>query len=314
MKLQKLLFLFFLIFSNLLSATNRILYVDNFNNILGSYNLENKLLEFSRKNDIHTLILYELDKVNKRLPLSDSLKNGALAKFISRAKLEYNIKEISASGESGDFFLKAIHPYNKSRKKAEEKFDVYNLEYEYWYEKASSEGGYYCETYLKKGQLPCNRKGSFTYYIEALTIMKLLAEEESHPVKIEAYIGKFTKEEALELDHHLDRLLIHAYVKNPDKSYNYTKERLKLLSELNSKISISIIFSSEMNFMGRWLSKNDFKKAEEIFFKELNKDDKELTKTLNFEGFTYYNYSYYQKSLNNYKKNNRKIESNGFLN
>lgn len=80
-----------LFFSNQFSATNKILYVDGFNNILGSYNRENKLLKFSKENNIHTLILYNLHKINKRIPLSDPLKNWVLAVFISRAKLEYNI-------------------------------------------------------------------------------------------------------------------------------------------------------------------------------------------------------------------------------
>lgn len=295
--------LLFVIFFNatISLGNNRSLYVDNFNNILGNYNLENELLEFSKKNKINTLILYELHKVNKILPLADSIKNNVLANFISRAKLEFGIEKISASGETGDFFLNAIHPYNKSRKKPEEKFDIYNLEYEYWNDEHSLNGGYYCETYLKKGQTPCSRVGSFYYYVEALSIMKLLAEEESHPVKIEAYIGKFTKEEILKVVKHTDILLLHAYVKNPRDSYSYTKERLDILSSINAKIEISILFSSEMNFMGTWLKSNAYSTAEEIFFDELHKDKKELRDKLNLSGFTYYTYNFLKKSINTYR-------------
>jgi hypothetical protein len=290
----------------------RKLYVDEFNNILGSYNLEKELLEFSKKNNIQTLILYELNKVNKRFPLNDPAKNNELASFISRAKLSYNIKEIAASGESGDFFVEAIHPYNKSRKKAEEKFDVYNLEYEYWDTKASLKGGYYCETYLKNGEIPCNRVGSFNFYLGTLTTMKLLAKEESHPIKIEAYIGKFTKEEVLRISNHTDRLLIAAYVQNPNTSFQYTQDRLKWLSEIKSEIEVSIIFSAEMDFMGAWLGHNVFKQAEKQFFKDFDKEKKELTANLNFDGFTYYNYSYFKKALTAYKNNNRPRENTYF--
>jgi hypothetical protein len=287
----------------------RKLYVDEFNNILGSYNLEKELLEFSKKNNIQTLILYELNKVNKRFPLNDSTKNNVLANFISKAKLAYNIKEIAASGESGDFFVETLHPYNKSRKKAEEKFDVYNLEYEYWDKEASLKGGYYCETYLKNGQIPCNRDGSFNFYLGTLTAMKLLANEESHPIKIEAYIGKFTKEEVFKISNHADRLLIAAYVDHPDKSFEYVKERLNLLSQIKSKIEISLIYSSEMDFMGTWLRKNDFKQAEKLFFKDFDKEKIAIAANLNFNGFTYYNYSYFKKALADYKINNRKMEN-----
>jgi hypothetical protein len=285
----------------------RKLYVDEFNNILGSYNLEKKLLEFSKKNNIETLILYDLNKVHKRFPLGDPTKNNILASF--RAKLEYNIKEISASGESGDFFIEAIHPYNKSRKKATEKFDVYNLEYEYWNKETSINGGYYCETYLKKGQIPCNRVGSFNFYLGTLTVMKLLADEISHPIKIEAYIGRFRQEEVLKISNHVDRLLIASYVNNPDKSFEYVRDELKLLLEIKSEIEVSIIFSSEMNFMGVWLRENYFKNAEKIFFEELNKENKSLSTNLNFHGFTYYNFSYLDKVLTSYKNNNQKTEN-----
>lgn len=237
------------------------MYVDNFNDILGKYHSETELLKFAKKHDIQSLILYDLNKIHKRFSLGDSKKNQILADFISRAKLDFGIKEISASGESGDFFIKAIHPYNVSRKKSIEKFDVYNLEYEYWHPKNSLNGGYYCQTYLKKAQVPCSRSGSFKYYIEALSIMKLLIEEEPHPVKVEAYIGGFTKEEALIVSNYADRLLLHVYVNNPKKGYNYAKERLDILLETKSKVAISFIFSAEPDFMGSWLRKKNFKNA-----------------------------------------------------
>jgi hypothetical protein len=290
----------------------RKLYVDEFNNILGSYNQEKELLEFCKKNNIHTLILYELNKIHKRFSLGNSAKNNILASFISRAKLNYNIKKISASGESGDFFIEAIHPYNQSRKKAIEKFDIYNLEYEYWDEKASLNGGYYCENYLKDGQIPCNRVGSFNFFLGTLTTMKLLAEEESHPIKIEAYVGKFKESEVLKISNHVDRLLIAAYVENPNTSFQYTQDRLKWLTEIKSKIEVSLIFSAEMNFMGPWLRKNDFKIAEKQFFKDFDEVNIETSTDLNFDGFTYYNYSFFKKALTAYKNNNRQIENTYF--
>ena len=102
-------------------STERELYVDNFSNILGTYHLETELLEFAKNHEINTLILYDLHKINKRFPLGDETKNGVLASFIVKAKVEYGIQKISASGESGDFFTNVIHPYNISRKNSKEK-------------------------------------------------------------------------------------------------------------------------------------------------------------------------------------------------
>jgi hypothetical protein len=282
----------------------RKLYVDNFNNILGSYNLEKKLLDFCAKNNIKTLILYELHKVNKRLPLADSTKNKVLAKFISKARLEYNIEEISASGETGDFFLKAIHPYNQSRKKKEEKFNVYNLEFEFWKKGDYEDGGYYCETYLKKGAIPCTREGSFNYFIEALDIMKLLVDQDNCSVKIEAYIGITSTKEISTIAKYVDRLLVHAYKLDPEKSYLYSKERLNMLAEINSNIEVSIIYSAEGKFMGNWLKKNSYIKAENIFYNEI-KNNPKVYKNINFNGFTYYTYKHLESSLRFYKLNHQ---------
>ena len=96
------------------------------------------------------MILYELNKINKRISLSDPRSNNILSEFIHKAKQKYQIKKIGVSGESADFFVKIINVYNNSRQKPTEKFDIYNLEYEYWSSKASGIDGYYCVNYLEE--------------------------------------------------------------------------------------------------------------------------------------------------------------------
>lgn len=298
MKFHQQLFSFFLFIMSISFCfgqkeyENRALYVDNFATILGSKTLVNELLEFSKNHQINTLILYDLHKVNKRFHLGDVSKNHLLANFIKKARVEFGIKKISASGESSNFFLKAIHPFNLSRKNKLERFNVYNLEYEYWNEKESLENGYYCNNYLKKVQLPCNRENSFKYFIQSLFVMKSLAEELDKNIEIEAYIGNFNNNEVEKISKHVDRLLIHDYVKDPNRNFIYIKERLKLLEKINSKIDISILYSSEMNFMGKWLKDHKLHEAEIKFFKKLEESDISLKQHLNFKGFSYYNYGY----------------------
>ena len=67
---------------------------------------EDKLLLFAQKNNFKILILYKLNKVNKRITLSDPRNNNILSEFIQKAKQKYQIKKIGASGESADFFCK----------------------------------------------------------------------------------------------------------------------------------------------------------------------------------------------------------------
>ena len=238
-----------------------------------------------------------MHKINKRFPRGVFYKDQPMATFISKAKTKYNIKRVSASGETANFFINAVHPYNLSRKKKEEQFDVYNLEHEYWNDKESLDGGYYCETYLKKASMSCDRNSSFNYFINSLFVMRELVKDANLDIEIEAYVGRYTRKEIDSISSHVDRLLIHDYVAKPEYSFLYVKDRLNYLDAIHSHIDVSILFSAENNFMGKWLRTHDFKKAEEIFFKELEKKEIALENHLNFAGFTYYNYSYFKKSL-----------------
>ena len=295
-KLKHLFSVICLLFVASIYGQERKMYVDNFANILGTYHLEQELFDFVEANDIDELILYDLNKVHKRFPLGDVSQNQILADFICKAKKHYGVTSVSASGETGDFFIKAIHPYNKSREIELERFDIYNIEYEYWNKKESLDNGYYCETYLKNEQLKCNRENSFGYFMSSLKTMKELAKKDNLDIKTEAYVGKYTRDEVDEISSHVDKLLIHDYVRDPKYSYMYVKDRLNQLDAIHSHIEVSILFSYENNFMGKWLKNHRFQEAEESFHAELAKNDVTIKDHLNFTGFTYYNYSWFKRN------------------
>ena len=236
-------------------ASNRILYVDEFYHILGNEEKENNLLDFTVKNGFDKIILYDLHKINRDYPLADNKKNNILARFIFKAKINYGLKGVGGSGESGDFFITAIHAYNMSRINPIERFNTYNLEYEYWKKEPSENGGYYCENYLRRNGKSCNRKNTFDFFINSLAIMKDLASKNSHKVT------KIPK--------------------------------------------ISIIYSSELLFMGGWLKYNSLKKAENIFIDSMMKRNKDLFRKINFTNFTYYNYNELAKSVRYYNNINK---------
>ena len=288
-----------------IAAFQRTLYVDNFNNILGNPSKEDKLLFFAKRNNFNTLILYQLNKVDKRLSLSDPRKNNTLAEFISKSKIKFGLKHIGASGEAASFFTDVIDIYNKSRNKPEEKFDIYNLEYEYWSRKASGIDGYYCINYLEENKITCNREGSFNYFISNLKTLKSLSKESKHKINIEAYVGYYTKNEISEITKYCDRLLIHAYGKTPKMSFSTAKSSLNHLYKINSKVKASILFSTRMDQLGYWLKFESIGNCESQFIKEMNIKNINLKKNLNFDGFTYHTYSFLEKSISyfSYSKN-----------
>ncbi|MDG1397331.1 MAG: hypothetical protein P8P88_03000 [Polaribacter sp.] len=289
-----------------IQASNRILYVDEFYHILGNEEKENNLLNFTAENGFDKIILYDLHKINKIYSLADKTKNEILARFIFKAKTDYNLKGVGGSGESADFFITAIHAYNMSRLNPIERFDTYNLEYEYWKKDESEIGGYYCENYLKKNGKTCDRENTFNFFINSLKIMKKLAQENSNKVTVEAYVGKYLEHEIKEITKYVDRLLVHVYVQNPISGFNFANERLAYLAKTNTKMpKISIIYSSEILFMGGWLKYYSLNKAEEIFINTMREKDQNLFSKINFTDFTYYNYSYLAKSVKYYNYLNK---------
>lgn len=291
--------IFFILFFSVLNSafSQRILYVDDFIKILGKENKEDKLLSLARDNNFKTLILYDLDKIDKKLfHLADSTKNNSLINFIKKAKTNYNIREIGASGENGDFFINEIDVYNNSRKNPKEKFDVYNLEYEYWNSSESDLGGYYCENYLRKNGIPCTREGSYKYYLETLSIMNLLAKDSKHPIKVEAYIGKYQNNEIVNITKNVDRLLVSSYEKTISETLKNVKNRLAIMNNAHNNIEVSIIISAETKYLGGYLKYNSLDDLEKGIVNNLKKE----FKNLNISGFTYYNYSTLSKSLRHY--------------
>lgn len=300
---KKLFLIVFLFSSSLFYSLERTLYVDNFNDILGNPTKEDKLLSFAQKNNIKILILYELNKVHKRISLSDRRNNNILSEFIQKAKQKYLIKKIGASGESADFFVKIINTYNNSRQKSSEKFDIYNLEYEYWSSKASGIDGYYCVNYLEENGIPCGREGSFKFFIDNLKQLKNLSKGKPHKVEVDAYVGYYTQNEIIEIAKNCDRLVVLAIGKDPKFCFEAARNNLELIFNANSTIKASILFSTTMDNLGYWLKFDSLDKGESIFFTAMNSKNNQLKKKLNIEGFTYHTYSFLEKSISYYYYN-----------
>lgn len=294
-----LLFIFFTSFYSFCFGQQRALYVDGFSNILGNQLKEESLLKFAERNNFNTLILYQLNKVDKRYSLADPRKNNILAQFISKARLKYGIPHIGASGEAASFFINVIDVFNNSRNKQEEKFNVYNLEYEYWSSKASGIDGYYCVNYLEENGIPCGRKGSFQFFLENLKKLKKLVSKNKN-IEIETYLGYYTFNEINEISKVCDRVVLRSFGKNPKLSFSATKKNLNNLLKTKSKIKTSILFSTSMANMGRWLKFDSLDKGESQFIKEMNTNNPLLEKYLNIESFSYHTYSDLKKSVSYY--------------
>ncbi len=278
--------------SNFKVFANRAMYVNDFANILGNVTNENELLTYAQNNGIKTLLLYDLHIVNSNYNLLNPATNFILADFIYKAKTIYGVLDVAATAENAVFFTNVIDVYNNSRSNPLEKFDTYNLEFEYWDNSTTNPGGYYCTTYLTPNGLPCTVNGAFQFFITILQEMKTLANNNTHSIKTEAYVGWPTVTQAAIIGANLDRLRLHAYVSNPNTSFNYSKDRLIDFANGSPGLDISIIFSSEPNFMQSWLNNNSMGSAEHIYTADYLNGSSAWANNINLEGFTYFAYTY----------------------
>lgn len=285
-------FIFILIFVGLQTEASRALYVDGFASILGNNIAENELLHYAQTNGMETLLLYELHLVNANINMANPSTNGVLADFIYKAKTSYGITHMGGSAENADFFTNVIHAYNNSRTDPLEKFDIYNLEFEYWNPPLINNGAYYCTTYLNPNGIPCTNNGAFQFFVSIMQTMESLANNSSHPITIEAYVGWPTAGQADTIAEYLDRVRVHAYVNNPNTSFNYVENRLIDFANGHPGVDISLLFSTEPNFMQQWLENHSLVEAEQIFTEDWMNQSALWPSNINLEGFTYFTYSY----------------------
>jgi len=121
--------------------------------------------------------------------------------------------------------------------------------------------------------------------------MTTLANNNTHPITTEAYVGWPTAGQADTIGANLDRVRVHAYVSDPNTAFDYSKNRLIDFANGNPGLDISILFSSEATFMQNWLENNSMLSAENIYRTDWINGSSGWSNNINLEGFTYFTYT-----------------------
>ena len=261
------------------------LYVDNLSNIVGNATSETELLQYAQSKSFTTLSLYDIQKILHKGNIT-VVATDALAAFIKKARTNYGIQHIAGIAENADFFTNVISAYNSLRTDAAEKTDVYNMEFEFWNQPPIDQ--WYCTDYLAPAGLTCDTTGAYTFFKQEFAKIYTLAKKDN--CTCETYIGKPTAIQAGKMLPFADRILVHAYVKDPVTAYDYTKQRLRDLAKAGHA-KIIIIFSAEPEFSGQWLQLNAHEKAYAIYLDHYKKDLQSWKKNINLLGSQWYNYS-----------------------
>jgi hypothetical protein len=268
------------------------MYVDDFDTVINSTAAKTTLLQYAQSHQITHLILYDLQTVHVQHNLTMASTNQILADFIKNAKMNYGITKIAVAGESASFFQTRIMAYNATRSTANEKVDVLNLEFEFWNTPlTASPNGVYCIDYLQGAGLPCDSMGAFAFCKTQLMQMRTLVNASSHPMTTEMYVGWTNTGQLKIIANLVDRTLIHAYVVNASTAFNYTLARLQSYNTYSGIENITIIYSTEPNFMGPWLTTNGMANAEQLFMTAYNANVEPWKAHVTMTGFTYFTYS-----------------------
>ncbi|MEL6636341.1 MAG: hypothetical protein AAFW73_04740 [Bacteroidota bacterium] len=231
------------------------LYVNDFKHILGYPDRENQLLAFARDEGFNYLLLYNVNHLHRhRFDLTTARGARVLARFIRRAKQDYDIREVGVVGETARTF-DVIQAYNRRYAGSlYHRVDAYNLEFECW--NAKLVDSYYCETYLERYGYACDQAGAFAFYLDQLKAIrqKTLALQ----LKCETYIGRPTPEQCAQIGQVCDRVLVHYYrqsdvYQNGNSIYRYQDYRLPALAPERGRLLILPIFSARDQHMGPWL-------------------------------------------------------------
>jgi|GEM_PF-1487016 len=273
-------------------------YVNGFNTILGNTLREDSVLLFAQNNGFNYLTLYDVHLVNNATPLTNTTTAQTFANFIDKAKTQYNIVEIGVAAENFWFFKNIIHIYNIQHSNANQKVDVYNLEFEFWIPSSTTSGSYYCTNYLQTNAYSCDTSGAFKYYKNELRQIDSLAN--SIGKKSEAYFGFFNNGQAKQIvQTGVDRVLLSIYITStnysPTYQYGYIKPRLQALATASANIKVLPIYSAEPTFMQSWATTNPY------FMPYSNLNSSLIAETLPFknymqlEGIQWFAYSFMPK-------------------
>ena len=115
------------------AQTTKGLYVNGFRDIVGDSLKEDTLLRFAQDYGFNYLTLYNLYHIHtQKFSITDSAAAQPLADFIEKAKTQFGIREVGATGETFSSFTNIDDYQRDHAANPNQQFDAYNIEFEFW--------------------------------------------------------------------------------------------------------------------------------------------------------------------------------------
>ncbi len=257
-------------------------YLTDVGSWLGDASEENEILQYAQGNGFNYILFYDLGDIN----WNSSSEKNQLGAFIHKARTQYGITEIGGVVEYSGYVTQKLIPYNNSRTRNTEKFDVINLEFEFWV--SSSISGSYCSKFLNAAGMACTKAGAWQFaWREFQAIDNLCA---ANNMKSEVYLGWPELDQMQKLAGRADRILLSAYRPTDSDIYQYSKQRLKDIASIGGTTKVITLMSSQSSFMGPWLNSHPQTRPYQTMSAALAAETGSFKQHINLEGYHWFTY------------------------
>ena len=286
--------LFLLSFMLLISLTTlgqsvRGFYLQDVGTWLGNTVKENEILDYAQGNGFNYILFYDLGNIS----WSNSTQKNQLGSFIKKARTQYGISQVGGVVEYAGYASQNLIPYNNSRSSSAEKFDVIDLEFEFWV--SSSISASYCRKFLSPGGYTCDRAGAWQFAWKQIKAIDDLCIANS--LMSEVYLGWPTQSEMQQIASRADRILLSAYRPTDADIYAFSVPRMKDIASIGGTTKVITLLSSESSFMGPWLNSHPQSRPYQTMSNALAAETGAFKQNINFQGYQWFTYKFMPKTI-----------------
>ena len=264
-------------------------YLQDVGTWLGNSVKENEILQYAQGNSFNYLLFYDLGDIS----WNSVTNKNQLAAFMNKARTQYGIIQIGGVVEYSGYVSQNIIPYNNSRSNSKEKFDVINLEFEFWV--TSSITSSYCNKFLSAAGYSCDRAGAWQFAWKELKLIDDMCA--SNSMISEIYLGWPDKTQMQQIASRADRILLSAYRPTDGDIYLYSTQRMKDIASIGGSTKVITLMSSESSFMGPWLNTHPQNRPYQTISAALAAETQSFKQNINLQGYQWFTYKYMPKTI-----------------
>ena len=263
-------------------------YLQDVGDWLGVAADENDILSYAQGNGFNYILFYDLGDIN----WNSTTEKNQLAAFIRKARTQYGIVQVGGVVEYSGYVTQKLIPYNDSRLDPLERFNVINMEVEFW---VSSNVNYYCTKFLQQAGFPCTQAGVWDFAWREFKLIDDLCA--ANGMMSEVYLGWPDQSQMQNLASRADRILLSAYRPSDVDVYVYSVRRMEDIASTPgiNTANVLTLMSAEPAFMNSWLNTHPQTQPYQTMNAALAAETRSFKQAIDLQGYQWFTYKYLPK-------------------